>query len=208
MASIKYNFSSYKKSNLPKSFIPKFLKNSFAFDVNIFLNFELFNWEFFLVNHSRSIIRKYYFKKKLFLFLIIILILQVSFLSFTGCRNYDNHFDIAYFFKTEPEKTVIDFLEALNQKDVDYIYSNLLLSSDKNSISREKYTEEFNEILGDVSGVRIVRTVYLGYENEMSKVVAEFEVIYQNDEIKEYKKYFYLVQENNLWKIIFEKTFI
>ena len=140
--------------------------------------------------------------------LIILFLLFTSIFIFAGCRNYDGRLDVAYFFKTEPEKTVIDFLESLNQKDADYIYSNLLLSSDKNSISREKYLEEFTEILDDVDGVRPIRTVYLGYENEMSKVVAEFEVIYLNGEVKEYKKYFYLFEENNRWKIIFEKTFI
>ena len=49
---------------------------------------------------------------------------------------------------------------------------------------------------------------YLGYEKEMSKVVAEFDVSYRNGEVKKYKKYFYLIEENNHWKIIFEKTFI
>jgi len=116
--------------------------------------------------------------------------------------------DIAYFFKTEPEKAVIDFLECLNQKDPDYIYSNFLLSSEKSSVSREKYMEEFEEILGEINRVKTSKTVYLGYEQEMSKVVAEFEITYRTGEVKEYKKYFYLIEEGNNWKIILEKTFI
>ena len=125
-----------------------------------------------------------------------------------GCRDSDGRFDIAYFFKTEPEKAVLDFLWSMNNRDADYIYSNLLLSSDKNNISREKYINEFNEILSDVEKIEIEQTVYLGYENDMSKVVAEFDVAYTNGESKQYKKYFYLVEEHNKWRIIMEKTFI
>jgi hypothetical protein len=125
-----------------------------------------------------------------------------------GCRDSDGRFDIAYFFKTEPEKAVLDFLWSMNNKDADYIYSNLLLSNDKNNISRDKYINEFNEILSDVEKIEIEQTVYLGYENDMSKVVAEFYVDYTNGESKQYKKYFYLVEEHNKWRIILEKTFI
>lgn len=139
--------------------------------------------------------------------MIMILFLSFSFI-FSGCRNYDGKFDIVYSFKTEPEKAVIDFLESLDHKDAEYIYNNLILSGDKNSISREKYLEEFSKILEDIVSVAVTRTVYLGYENEMSKVVAEFDITYHNGEIKEYKKYFYLLEENSSWKIIFEKTFI
>ena len=131
-----------------------------------------------------------------------------SALLLSGCREYDGRMDIAYFFKTEPEKAVIDFLECLNQKDTDYIYSNFLLSSEKNSVSREKYTEEFEEILKEIDVVKTTKTVYLGYEQEMSKVVAEFEITYHNGEVKQYKKYIYLIEEGNNWKIILEKTFI
>lgn len=137
---------------------------------------------------------------------LVFMLSSVLFLS--GCREYDGRMDIAYFFKTEPEKAVIDFLECLNQKDPDYIYSNFLLSSEKNSVSREKYMEEFEEILGEINRVKTSKTVYLGYEQEMSKVVAEFEITYRSGEIKQYKKYFYLIEEGNDWKIILEKTFI
>ena len=136
------------------------------------------------------------------------MIILVLITLFTGCREYDGRLDIAYFFKTEPEKSVIDFLECLNQKDAEYIYQNFLHSSEKSSVSREKYVEEFGKILFEVEGVRIIKTVYLGYEKEMSKVVAEFDVIYKNGETKQYKKYFYLTEEGNSWKLILEKTFI
>ncbi len=139
--------------------------------------------------------------------MVIILFISSSFI-FSGCRNYDGKFDVVYFFKTEPEKAVIDFLESLDQKDAEYIYNNLVLSGDKNRISREKYLEEFSKILEDIVSVAVRKTVYLGYEDEMSKVVAEFDVIYHNGEIKNYTKYFYLLEENNRWKIILEKTFI
>lgn len=139
---------------------------------------------------------------------ILCLILLILVFLLPGCRESDGKIDIAYFFKTEPEKAVLDFLWSMNHKDIDYIYSNLLLSSDKNSISREKYINEFNEVLSDLEKIEIVQTVYLGYENDMSKVVAEFAVTYTNGESKQYKKYFYLIEENNKWKIIFEKTFI
>jgi hypothetical protein len=139
---------------------------------------------------------------------VAILIIPLLLSVFTACRNYGGDFDIVYFFKTEPEKAVIDFLESLDNKDTLYIYNNLMLSEDRGKISREKFLEEFSVILEDISSIRIISTVYLGYENEMSKVVAEFDVTYQDGEIKNYKKYFYLIEENDIWKIILEKTFI
>ena len=147
-------------------------------------------------------------KKRFIVILMILAVMLSSVLFLSGCREYDGRMDIAYFFKTEPEKAVIDFLECLNQKDTDYIYSNFLLSSEKSSVSREKYTEEFEVILKEIDGIKTTKTVYLGYEQEMSKVVAEFEIIYLNGEIKQYKKYFYLIEEGGSWKIILEKTFI
>ena len=138
----------------------------------------------------------------------LLLILVLFIFHLPGCRESDGKLDVAFFFKTEPEKAVLDFLWSMNHKDIDYIYSNLLLSSDKNSISREKYINEFNEVLSDLEKIEILQTVYLGYENDMSKVVAEFDVSYTNGETRQYKKYFYLIEENDKWKIIFEKTFI
>ena len=126
----------------------------------------------------------------------------------TGCREYDKKLDVAYFFKTEPEKAVLDFMQSLNNEDAYYIYDNLLPNNDKNNISREKFAREFVSILSGVDGIDVKRTVYLGYENNMSKVVAEFEIRYKNGELKRYKKYIYLIEENNKWKIVFKKTFI
>jgi len=145
------------------------------------------------------------FKKK---FYILLFLLLVVIIILPACRSYDGKFDIAYFFKTEPEKAVFDFFQSLENKDADYIYTNLIPDKDKNSISREKYISEFEIILSDIVSINIDRTVYLGYENDMSKVVVEFEVNYTSGEIKQYKKYIYLVEENGKWKIIFEKTFI
>ncbi len=68
--------------------------------------------------------------------------------------------------------------------------------------------EEFEEILKEIERVKTTKTVYLGYEKELSKVVVEFEITYHDGEIKQYKKYFYLIEEGSSWKIIFEKTFI
>jgi hypothetical protein len=146
------------------------------------------------------------FKRISSIFIIMALILPLLFLS--SCREYDGRIDIVYFFKTGPEKAVVDFLYSLNNHDPEYIYSNLMLASDRNNISREKYTEEFNLILQDVESITIKRTVYLGYENDMSKVVAEFDIKYYNGKLREQKKYFYLLEENGKWKIILEKTFI
>jgi len=146
--------------------------------------------------------------KRIFILTVIIAITICPVFIFSACRNYDGQLDIVYFFKTEPEKAVIDLLEALGQKDAEYIYNNLILLEDKNKISREKYLEEFSKILEGISSVSVTETVYLGYENEMSKVVAEFNITYHNGQVKEYKKYFYLLEENENWKIILEKTFI
>ena len=145
------------------------------------------------------------FKRSFYRILFLILIFVVM---LTGCRSYDGKLDVAYFLKTEPEKAVLDFFYSLSNKDADFIYTNLLPNSDKNNISRDKYVSEFKKILSDIESIDIKETVYLGYENDMSKVVAEFEVSYKNGEVKKYKKYMYLTEEENKWKIIFEKTFI
>jgi len=148
-----------------------------------------------------------WFRGKIFIIVLLILYVTLIFMT-SGCRNYDEKFDVVYFFKTEPEKAVLDFFQALDKKDPDYIYTNLLPDSDKNNISREKYLKEMEQVLSGVGGIEVTRTVYLGYENEMSKVVAEFEIRYENGELEKYKKYIYLTEESGSWKIIFEKTFI
>ncbi len=165
--------------------------------MNIFSLYKKFR-VFFLGNWSKG---------KVCILPVLILCVMVIFIV-PGCRNYDEKFDVVYFFKTEPEKAVLDFFQSLNNKDPDFIYTNLLPDKDKNNISREKYSEELYKILSGVEKIEVTRTVYLGYENEMSKVVAEFEISYKNGEAEQYKKYIYLTEENGNWKIIFEKTFI
>jgi len=139
-------------------------------------------------------------------FIIIIMAALGSHLS--GCRNYDKKFDAVYFFKTEPEKAVLDFIYSMGNHDAEYIYNNLMLDKDRNNISKEKFMSEFSSILSDIDSIIIKRTVYLGYENEMSKVVVEFDVNYSGGKSSQYKKYVYLINENNKWKIVFDKTFI
>jgi hypothetical protein len=145
--------------------------------------------------------------KKIMTGLVSIVLISISFML-PSCREYDGRFDIAYFFKTGPEKAVVDFLQCLDNKDPEYIYSNLMLASDRNGISREKYNLELTLVLEDVESIAVNSTVYLGYEGEMGKVVAEFDIKYYNGESRQYKKYFYLLEENGRWKIILEKTFI
>lgn len=131
-----------------------------------------------------------------------------SLISLSGCRNYDNKFDIAYFFKTEPEQAALDFLYSMNNHDVEYIYNNLLLDRDRRNISKEKFLREFSDILSDVKSIEVESIVYIGYENGVSRVIAEFTVNYQDGSVNKYRKYIYLEQENNKWKIVFDKTFI
>lgn len=138
----------------------------------------------------------------------IIAVIAVSFLFISGCRNYDNKFDAVYFFKTEPEKAVLDFIYSMENHDAEYIYENLLLDKDRNNISKEKFISEFSSILSSIESIDIKRIIYLGYENEMSKVVIEFDVLYTGGESSQYKKYIYLISENGKWKIVFDKTFI
>lgn len=143
-----------------------------------------------------------------FIVLSIILVVLAVLITISGCRTYDNEIDIAYFFKTEPEKTVIDFLYSMKNHDADYIYSNLLPESDRRSISRERFTRELSEIFSEIENIEISSIVYLGYENEMSKVVVEFDVEYSDGIISNYKKYIFLIKESDSWKILFDKTFI
>jgi hypothetical protein len=129
-------------------------------------------------------------------------------LSLAGCRQYDNKVDIVYFFKTDPEKAVIDFMYAVNNHDAQYIYTTLLPDRDKRNIDKDKFVRELSEILADVEDIEINQITYLGYENEMSKVVIDFSIKYVNGTTGDYRKYIYLLLENGKWKIVFDKTFI
>ncbi len=148
------------------------------------------------------------FLKKISAIFFIIVVTAAPGLYLSGCRNYDRKFDAVYFFKTEPEKAVLDFIYSMGNHDAEYIYNNLMLDKDKNNISKEKFISEFSSILSDIESISIKRIVYLGYENDMSKVVIEFDVKYTDGESSQYKKYIYLISENNKWKIVFDKTFI
>ncbi len=146
--------------------------------------------------------------KKSFLFLSILIMPMIFCLVFSpGCSINNIKQNIGYLVKTEPEKTVIDFLDALGSNRPDIIYEDLLKTEDKNSISKEKFVSELNVILNDIENIEIKNTIYLGYEKEFAKVVCEFSVKYVNGEIKDYKKYIYLLEENKSWKIVFDKTF-
>jgi hypothetical protein len=141
------------------------------------------------------------------LFLFIILSVGAM-LSLAGCRQYDNKMDVVYFFKTDPEKAVLDFMYAINNHDAQYIYTTLLPDRDKRNIDKDKFVREMSEILSDVEDIKINQITYLGYENEMSKVVIDFSIIYTNGTPGDYRKYIYLLLENGKWKIVFDKTFI
>ena len=148
------------------------------------------------------------FLKKMSIIFFIIVVIATLGLNLSGCRSYDKKFDAVYFFKTEPEKAVLDFIYSMGNHDAEYIYNNLMLDKDKNNISKEKFISEFSSILSDIDSINIKRTVYLGYENEMSKVLVEFDVKYKSGKSSQYKKYVYLISENSKWKIVFDKTFI
>jgi len=142
----------------------------------------------------------------------ILLISVIIFIVIISCScSFSNiKFNAAYILKTDPEKSVIDFLKSLNTKTPLYVYDNLLSIKDKDKISKDKFIEELSLILTDIDEIEILKTTYLGYEDEggLVKVVAEFKVTYKNSEINNYKKYVYLIEENKKWKIVFEKTFI
>ncbi|GAI94569.1 unnamed protein product, partial [marine sediment metagenome] len=44
------------------------------------------------------------------LLLTVFILLVIVVFIFSGCRSYDGEIDIAYFFKTEPERAVIDLI--------------------------------------------------------------------------------------------------
>jgi hypothetical protein len=148
-------------------------------------------------------------RPKVLMALVFLIILAASgMLSMAGCRQYDNKLDAVYFFKTDPEKAVLDFMYAVNNHDAQYIYTALLPDRDKRNIDKDKFVREMDEILSDVENVEINRITYLGYEDEMSKVVIDFNIKYINGTSGDYRKYIYLLSENGKWKIVFDKTFI
>ncbi len=138
----------------------------------------------------------------------LVMLSASAMLSVAGCRQYDNRIDAVYFFKTDPEKAVLDFMYAINNHDAQYIYTALLPDRDKRNIDKDKFVREMDEILADVKSIEINQVTYLGYENEMSKVVIDFSIKYVNGTSGDYKKYIYLLSENGKWKIVFDKTFI
>jgi NTF2-like N-terminal transpeptidase domain. len=138
----------------------------------------------------------------------LIILFSGLMLSFTGCRQYDNKVDVVYFFKTDPEKAVLDFMYAMNNHDAEYIYTSLLPDRDKRNIDIDKFVREMKVILADVEDIKINQITYLGYENDMSKVVVDFTIKYTGGTSGDYKKYIYLLSENGKWKIVFDKTFI
>ena len=142
--------------------------------------------------------------------ILLAVIVTLTAMFFIGCSFADIKIDAAYILKTDPEKTVIDFLKSLNTKTPIFVYENLLSIKDKDNISKDKFIEELSLILTDVDEIEILKTTYLGYEDNdnLVKVVVEFKVKYKNSEINNYKKYIYLIEENQKWKIVFEKTFI
>lgn len=146
-------------------------------------------------------------KKIFFLVLGLVVLISAVTIFFSGCASGKLKNKISYFIKTEPEKAAIDFINALKEKNPERIYDSFLKAEDKENISKEKFISELNIILNDIEDISIKNTIYLGYEKEFAKVVAEFEVKYVNGEKKEYKKYIYLVEENKIWKIVFDKTF-
>jgi hypothetical protein len=139
---------------------------------------------------------------------LLIILSAGAMLPLAGCRQYDNKMDVVYFFKTDPEKAVLDFMYAINNHDAQYIYTTLLPDRDKRNIDKDKFVREMSEILSDVEDIKINQITYLGYENEMSKVVIDFSIIYTNGTPGDYRKYIYLLLENGKWKIVFDKTFI
>ncbi len=145
---------------------------------------------------------------KSIIFILFVLMLSSFLFVFSGCRQYDNKFDISYFFKTDPEKAVLDFIYSMANQDASYVYDNFILDKDKRNVSKEKFLRELSEIMSGIENIEVLRIVYLGYEDEMSKVVVEFEVKYTNGDTSQYKKYIYLLEENSKWKIVFDKTFI
>jgi hypothetical protein len=160
------------------------------------------------MSNKRESGRNYFFSKKAFSALVIFIFMIIVIFPVAGCRQYDNKFDAAYFFKTDPEKAVLDFIYALNNHNSEYIYNNLLLDTERRNISKEKFIEEMDGILSGVENIKVEKIVYLGYENESSKVVVEFKVTYANNDSSSYKKYFFLKEESGKWKIIMSKTFI
>jgi hypothetical protein len=142
--------------------------------------------------------------------ILLAVIIALTAIFSCSCSFANMKINAAYILKTDPEKSVIDFLKSLNTKSPTYVYENLLSLEDKDNISKDKFIEELNLILSDIDEVEILKTTYLGYEDKgnLVKVVVEFKVKYKNSEINKYKKYIYLVEENQKWKIVFEKTFI
>ena len=58
---------------------------------------------------------------KLIAAVIFMIIIAAAAGALSSCREYDDKFDVSYYFKTDPEKVELDFIYAISNHDSVYI---------------------------------------------------------------------------------------
>src|SRR5665811_656402 len=93
----------------------------------------------------KQLVKKGKIMSKATVILLVVIIALTAMFSW-GCSFASIKIDAAYILKTDPERSVIDFLKSLNAKSPVYVYDNLLSVKDKDNISKDKFIEELSLI--------------------------------------------------------------
>lgn len=141
-------------------------------------------------------IRKYIKFRLLLLIFLLIIILPIL----SGCEFL--------IFKSEPERTVFNFFNDLNLKDVERVYDKYLLNNDKLKIDREDFNLLISKSLSSVRTIELKRTDLLKRNNEEAEVSVNFIITYVDDREEIRTEEIFLIYEDGKWKINFEETFL
>ncbi len=131
--------------------------------------------------------------------LVITLLLLACILIFSSCEFF--------LLKSEPERTVFGFFNALNFKDIERIYDRYLLNDVKLEINKDDYVLLISKTLSSIKKIELNNTKLLNRDGEKAIVKVNFTIIYIDNRQEIRTEEIYLFHEDEKWKINFEKTF-
>jgi len=102
--------------------------------------------------------------------LVITLLLLACILIFSSCEFF--------LLKSEPERTVFGFFNALNFKDIERIYDRYLLNDVKLEINKDDYVLLISKTLSSIKKIELNNTKLLNRDDEKAIVKVNFTIIY------------------------------